>query len=427
MGFLLHFGGKVYRKAVLDNGIRVVMERIGSVHSVSLGIWVRVGSRNETPALNGISHFIEHMFFKGTAKRSAKDIAVDIDSVGGDINAFTSKEGTTFYIKVLDEFLENGIELLSDIFLHSTFPEAEIEKEKGVIKEEIKMVEDAPDDYVHDLFSEAVWGDSGLGQPILGRRNTVKGFTRDDLVGHIKKYYGTRDIVIACAGNFEPEELIASLNRHLGGLRRGSEPKQETPSGFMAGVNVHERDYAEAHICLGVQGMPQGSPDRYALSTVNTIFGAGISSILFQEIREKRGLVYAIQSFTASYLDTGLWAVYAGTGRKKVVEVAELVLKEFRGLKDSVTPAVLERAKKQIKGNLILGLESTSSRMQNLARQEIYYGRHYSIEEIMREIDSLTLGAVRELAERLSGVPAIAITVLGPVEKAKTSALLSAL
>lgn len=413
----------MFKKYHLDNGIPLVVERIDNVRSVSLGIWIKVGSRYEPREINGISHFLEHMFFKGTRRRSLRDIAVEIDSVGGDLNAFTSREATTFYVKVLDEHIDRGIDLLTDIFLHSTFPADELEKEKRIIKEEIKMVEDTPDDHIHDLFYQTIWGDETVGQSILGRRDTIKSFQRDDLMAHIKKYYGTKDTVIACAGKFEPEKLISALNQTLGGLRRGSEPKKGKKPLFMPSAAVHRKDLSEVHVCIGVEGIALVSPERYALYLLNAILGAGVSSRLFQEIREKRGLAYSIYSFIASYVDTGLWAVYAGTARKRVGEVINLIINEMKGLKDSVTGTELQRAKDQMKGNLILGLESTNNRMQNIARQEIYFGRYYSPDEIIREIDAVTLDQVKALSERLVRSDAIALTVLGPVEHSIISQL----
>lgn len=405
----------MFKKYYLENGIPLVTECIRSVHSVTLGIWVRIGSRFEPPDKNGLSHFLEHMFFKGTRKRSARDIAVEIDSIGGDLNAFTSRETTTFYVKVLDQHLNKGIDLLTDIFLHSTFPEEDIEKEKRIIKEEIKMVEDTPDDYINDLFYQDVWGNKGIGLPVLGKRETVRSFKREDIIGHIRKYYGARDIVIACAGNFDPDNLLSSLNRALGGLRRGSEPKMgETPE-FRPSVNIYQKELSEVHMCIGVKGLPQSSPERYVLYLINAILGAGVSSRLFQEIREKRGLVYSIYSFIASYIDTGLFGVYAGTSKKRVSEVIDLIVNEMKSLKDNISEDELRRAKEQIKGNLILGLESTSNRMQNLARQEIYYGRYYSPEDIIRQIEGVTLSQVKGLAERLIH-DSMAITLLGPVQ-----------
>lgn len=405
----------MFKKEHLSNGIPVVMEQLKNMRSVALGIWVKVGSRDEEFNKSGISHFLEHMFFKGTVKRTAKDIAVEIDSLGGELNAFTSKESTTFYVKILDEYLEKGIELLSDIFLHSKFPEEDIEKEKGIIKEEIKLVEDTPDDYIHDLFNQTIWGDKGLGQPVLGRRETVKSFTREDLISHIKKYYGTKDVVISCAGNFEHESVISMLSKSLGNLRRGSEPEKGPLPHFENKVDVFHKELSEAHICIGVEGIPQTSEDRYSLFVLNTILGAGVSSRLFQEVREKRGLAYSIYSFVSSYYDTGIWGIYAGVSRKRVGEVAGLILKEMHDLKSTLTEVELQRSKNQLKGNIILGLESTSSRMTNIARQEIYHGRYYSPKEIMKEVDSIKLEHIRALAEKLIKQERFSLTVYGPV------------
>jgi len=405
----------MFKKTHLENGMPVVMEQVKDVRSVALGVWVKVGSRYEPSEKNGISHFLEHMFFKGTQKRSAKDIAVDTDSMGGDLNAFTSRENTTFYIKVLDEYFDKGIELLSDIFIHSTFPEDDIEKERGIVKEEIKMVEDTPDDYIHDLFNQMIWGSKGIGQPILGSRETIKSFKREDLISHTKKHYGTKDIVIACAGNFETDSLLNALNRSFSSLRKGVEPDKEARPLFNSRIKVYGKELSEVHLCLGVEGLPQASKDRYVMFILNTLLGGGVSSRLFQEIREKRGLVYSVYSYISAYVDTGVLAVYAGTGKKKVLHVIELILKELRSLANILTDVDLERAKAQLKGNLILGLESTSSRMQNIARQEIYYGRYFSPSEIIKEINSISLAQVKELADRLLSRSEIALTVLGPV------------
>lgn len=405
----------MFTKRYLENGIPVVMEQLKNFRSFILGIWVKVGSRNESPDKNGISHFLEHMFFKGTKKRTATEISIDIDSLGGELNAFTSRENTAFYVKVLDEYIDKGVELLSDIFLHSQFLEEEIEKEKGVIKEEIKLVEDTPDDYIHDLFSKTVWGQKGLGQPVLGKRETIKGFTREDLINHVRKYYGTKDTVIACAGNFDPDHVVNLLNHYFGNLRRGSEPELFSPPLFNSEIAVYTKDLSEVHLCLGVEGLPYASEDRYTLAILNTILGAGVSSRLFQEIREKKGYAYSIFSFVSAYFDTGFWAVYAGTGRKKAVIVAELIIKEMKNLYETLSETELKRAKDQLKGNLILGLESTGSRMQSIARQEIYYKRYFSQKEIMKEIDAVTLEQARSLSKRLINDGKMSMTVLGPV------------
>ena len=415
----------MFIKQHLLNGLPVVMESLRNMRSVVLGIWVKVGSRNEPTEKNGISHFLEHMFFKGTKKRSAKDIAFEIDSLGGELNAFTARENTTFYVKVLDEYLEKGVELLTDVFLNSIFPEEDIEKEKKIIKEEIKMVEDTPDDYIHDLFNQTIWGHSELGQSILGRRETVRSFTKDDLLSHIRKYYGTRDIVISCAGNFQHEHLLSRLNKNLGNLRRGSEPERITQSDFKGQIEVFRKDLSEAHICMGVKGLSQTSEERYSLFVLNTILGAGVSSRLFQEIREKRGLAYSIYSFVSSYFDTGVWGVYAGVSRKKVQEVLELILKEMYGLKDTLNELELQRTKNQLKGNIILGLESTSSRMNNIARQEIYHDRYYSPKEMMNKIDSITLNQIKDLVEMLVKKEGFSLTVYGPVHEEALKGILS--
>ena len=407
----------MFKKEHLENGIPVVMEPISGVRSVAVGVWVKVGSRYETHEENGISHFLEHMFFKGTKKRTTRDISVDIDSLGGDLNAFTSRENTAFYIKVLDEHVDKGVDLLSDIFVNSVFPEDELEKEKKIIREEIKMVEDTPDDYIHDLFSITVWGQEGIGQPILGRRETVASFTRDHVISHIKKYYGTKDIVISCAGNFNREEMIALLNRRFGGLRHGSTPKKGIGPVFQRSIKVYSKDMSEAHICIGVPGVSQVSEERYAFFVLNTILGAGVSSRLFQEIREKRGLAYSVYSFTSSYEDAGLWGVYAGVSKKRIREVAEVIIAEMRDFSRTLTDIELERAKNHLKGNLILGLESTNSRMNNLARQEIYFGRYISPEEVLKSVDMVNMKQIRDLSDRLISDDMFAVTALGPLQK----------
>jgi len=285
------------------------------------------------------------------------------------------------------------------------------------------MVEDTPDDYIHDLFYLSVWGEEGIGQSILGKRDTIKSFSSDDLTSHVRRYYGTKDTVVACAGNFEPEKLLSELNHILGGLRRGSEPKTGIAPVFKPVTRVYSKDLSEVHSCIGVQGIAQGSGERYALYLLNAILGAGVSSRLFQEVREKRGLAYSIYSFIASYFDTGVWGVYAGSAKKRVVEVIEIIVKEMKELKDTITHDEFKRAKDQLKGNLVLGLESTNNRMQNIARQEIYHERYFSPEEIIKEIDAVTLREVKQLSEKLVGQGSIALTVLGPAQPSQLSSL----
>jgi predicted Zn-dependent peptidase len=407
----------MFKKVSLDNNIPVLIETSKDLRSVCLGIWVKTGSRYEKESKNGISHFLEHMFFKGTEGRSARDIAIESDSLGGELNAFTSTEYTLFYIKVLNEYLERAADLLTDIFLRSTFPEADVEKEKNIVLEEIKMVEDNPGDYVHDLFSKNIWGEEGLGQPILGRRETIAAFERKDLHDHIEQYYNTDNIIVACSGNFQDEALVAFLNRTMGRIKRDGGRTMNQQPRYRGGVNIITKDLSESHICVGLRGLPYGSDRRYVLHLLNTILGSGFSSRLFQNVRENRGLAYSIFSFHSAYFDTGLWAVYAGTDKSHVSEVVTLTVDEIRGLSGTVTADDLERAKSQLKGNLVLALESTSNKMTNIAKQEIYYGKYFSPDEIIRMVESVTLDDVKDLASRLAGDGQFALTVYGPVHE----------
>ncbi|RJQ20008.1 MAG: insulinase family protein [Nitrospiraceae bacterium] len=406
----------MFKKEFLDNKIPVLMETAKEARSLCIGIWVKVGARYERPDKNGVSHFLEHMFFKGTVGRTAEGIAMEIDSLGGEINALTSSEYTLFYVKVLDEYINKAEDLLTDIFLNSTFPETDIEKEKSIINEEIKMVEDTPSDYVHDLFSRNVWGETGLGMSVLGQSEIIGEFKRNDLLEHIGRFYGTENIVAACSGNFREEEFMGYLNRSLGSLQRSGEKKNEPPPEFRSGLNVISKDLSEAHVCLGVKGLPYSSEDRYSMHLLNTILGSGYSSRLFQNIREKRGLAYSIHSYHASYSDAGIWVIYAGTDRKKVSEIINITMDEMRGLHETITSDELQRAKAQLKGNLILALESTSNKMTNIAKQEIYYGKYLAPDEIIRLVDSLTLDNVKDLAQRITGDDRFALTVYGPVK-----------
>jgi predicted Zn-dependent peptidase len=407
----------MFKKITLDNNIPLLVESAREVHSLCIGIWVKAGSRYENPDISGISHFLEHMLFKGTDRRSAEDIAMEIDSLGGELNAFTSSEYTLFYIKVLDEYMEKAVDLLTDIFLNSKLPESELEKEKSIINEEIKMVEDTPTDYVFELFSQNIWGDNGLGRSILGKTETIGRFARDDLVNHVENFYGTENIIVACSGSFDEDKLVENLNRSIGRLERNCGQKNEVVPDFTSRLNVYEKDLSEAHICLGLKGMPYSSKERYTMHLLNTILGSGFSSRLFQNVREKRGLVYSIYSYHVSYFDTGLWAVYAGTDKKHVSEVINITVDEMNKLSRTITESELQRAKAQLKGNLILALESTSNMMTNIAKQEIYYKKYYSPGEIIRMVEELTLENVKGLAERLVAECPFALTVYGPVKE----------
>ncbi|MEE9523668.1 MAG: pitrilysin family protein [Thermodesulfovibrionales bacterium] len=407
----------MYHKRYLENGVPVLFEQIDGFRSVVSGIWVKTGSRHEPEELNGISHFIEHMFFKGTGTRSTEEIAKETDAMGADLNAFTSRENTTFYIKVLDDYLDRGIELLLDIFSHSEFDPDEIEKEKGIVEEEIRLTEDTPDDYVFDLFNEEIWSGNGLGRSILGTLETIGRITRDDIIDYIDKLYNVDNIIITFAGNVDIDKTMHMLNNGLSGISTTGHQIDSKRPDFNSSINIHRKDLSEVHICSGFQGIQNNSPERYAMLIINTILGSGVSSRLFQEVREKRGLVYSIHSFLSSYHDTGCFGVYAGAGEKRYREVVDLIIKESCALKDSLSSDELQRAKNQLKGNILLAIESTSARMNSLAKQEIYYGRHFTPEEIIREIEDVSLNEIKALSERVFNRDKMAITLLGPVEE----------
>ena len=390
---------------------------LGHTHSACIGLWVKTGSRFERPEKSGISHFLEHMFFKGTKSRSQRDIAFEIDSLGGDLNAFTSKETTTFYIKVLDEYLERALELITDIFMNSVFPEDEMEREKLIVLEEIKMVEDTPDDHIHDLFSEFIWQGDALGRKILGTHQTVMSLERNDLLSYIEEFYHAGNLVISSAGNISHETMEAMLNETLGKIESRQSTTEIGKPSFKSGINVYRKDHAEVHLCLGSEGIEQASEQRYCILLLNSIVGSGVSSRLFQKIREQRGLAYNVYSFVSSYYDTGVFGVYVGTSPERYQEVIDLIVEELTGLSRTLKEDELNRAKRQLRGNLLLAMESTTGRMNNIARQEIYYGRYYCAEEILEAIDRVTLDEARQLAERLfSEKDRFALTVLGPVK-----------
>lgn len=408
----------MYRKDTLANGIRVVSETLPKSRSVSIGVWVKVGSRHERPEQGGVSHFIEHLFFKGTEKRTAKDIAIEMDALGGELNAFTSQETTTYYAKVLDEHLPTAVDILSDILLSSKFDPVEMEKERKVILEEIKGVEDTPDDYIHELFTGTVWPDNSLGRPILGTRETIRALRHGDILSYIEQYYSPREIVISAAGNFEHARLIDLLNASFGRLTRPGTPKQETAPRFMKAIQVKKKQLEQVQVCLGCRGIPYTHDDRYVIMALNTVMGSGMSSRLFQEVREQNALAYSIYSYVTAYRDAGLLTVYAGTDPSNALQAVSLILREMKKLKDEgITPAEEKRIKTQIKGNLVLALESSNSHMSRIARQEIYFGKYVSTDEVIRGVERVTAEQVRDMALRMFAPENLSLCILGPVSR----------
>src|SRR3990172_229498 len=407
-----------FRKEHLDNGIRLVAERIPTVKSVSLGIWVCVGSRDEDEIEAGISHFTEHMFFKGTAHRSAHDIALEMDALGGELNAFTTREKTTFYVKVLDEHIAKGIEIISDLFLHSSMNRKDMEKEKLVVLEELKMVEDDPEDYIHDMHAKLVWDGNPLARPIVGSVETIKGLNRESMLDFIGLHYHPANIVISAAGNFEFSNLLKLINKSFGKLRRKVTDNKRVQPVLKNGLVVKNKSVEQIHLCLGTLGLSQNDKKRYALYALNSILGSSMSSRLFQEVREKRGLVYSIYSYLSSFTDSGVMNIYAGTSKESLPLVLELVLKEIKKIRrNGISRREMNRVKNQMKGNLMLGLESTSNRMSRIARDEIYSGRFYTTDDIIREINRITPSQIQRLVNDLFKSEYLSLAILGPVKK----------
>jgi predicted Zn-dependent peptidase len=408
--------GSGYQRTVLDNGIRVITEKIPYLRSVSIGVWVMIGSRDEQPDENGISHFIEHLLFKGTEKRTAFDIAKEIDSVGGTLNAFTGREYTCFYAKVIDHNLPLAIDLLSDIFLNSVMDLKDVEKERMVILQEIKMVEDTPDDYVHDLFNRVCWGDHPLGFPIYGNSELVQSFQRDQLYRFFKENYPPDRIIVCAAGNLEHQEVVDLIDETFGKIPKSNKTRTRNKPDPISTTNVWKRDLEQVHFCLGTKGLQYNHSLRFASYVLNTILGGGMSSRLFQEIRENRGLAYSVYSYLPTYIDAGLVVVYAGTNEGAFQEVIDLVLKEFKRLKNEpLKHEELETAKEQLKGNLLLSLESSDNLMTRLAKNEIYFKSYLPVATILKGIDEVKEETVQRLAGDIFDERFFCLTVLGPM------------
>lgn len=379
----------------------MVLENIPTVRSVAIGIWIGTGSRNETPELNGISHFLEHMFFKGTKTRSAREIAESFDSIGGQVNAFTSKEYTCYYAKVLDTHAPFALEVLADMFFNSTFDEEELLKEKNVVYEEIKMYEDTPDDIVHDLLSKAVYQNHPLGYPILGTEDTLQTFTGDTLKQYMKDAYTPENVVISIAGNIS-DAFIKEVESYFGSYQGQRAVQPDQKPNFNINQITRKKETEQAHLCIGFDGLQVGHDDIYELIVLNNILGGSMSSRLFQEVREQRGLAYSVFSYHSAYQDSGIVTIYGGTGAKQLDVLFETIQETLAKLKQNgITEKELNNSKEQLKGSLMLSLESTNSRMSRNGKNELLLSRHRSLDEIIEQIDLVTKAEVDKMANNI--------------------------
>lgn len=404
-------------KTVLSNGVKIISKKIPHVRSVSMGVWVSVGARDETQEQSGLSHFIEHMIFKGTARRSAYQIAKEFDAIGGQTNAFTSMEYTCYYAKVMDTHLDTMVEILSDIFLNSMFEAQEVERERPVIFQEIGMVEDNPEEYIHQLSSQNFWGDHPLGRSILGTRENILNFDARTIKDFFLRFYHPERILIAAAGNVRHEGIIDLVGPAFESIHNGRKiPSREMPR-IRPKAQAFHRDLEQAHISLSTLGLPITHPRRFAFSLMNTILGGNMSSRLFQEIRENRGLAYSVYSYMASHVDTGMFGVYAGVKPDDVLETIELLTRAMRRLKDQpVSAAELSDAKEYTKGNLYMATESVDNQMVRLAQNEIHFDDYIPIQKVVDNIEAVTADEIQELAEDLFKSEQASLTMLGPVE-----------
>jgi predicted Zn-dependent peptidase len=409
------------RREVLDNGLIILTERLPHVRSLSMGIWIKSGSRHEIPEQNGISHFLEHLLFKGTRSRNAQQIAMDIDSIGGQLDAFTSREYVGFYAKILDEHLRDAFDLLSEIVLHPRFPAAEVERERNVICEEINMTEDAPADLVHDIFTENFWRGHPLGRPISGTKAIIRSLSRRAIASYFRKVYSPSNMLVVAAGHLQHEEFVDLVQRHFGSQRSSRNGLISRAPEVHKSLKIrHKRELEQSHICLGTIAPPISSEQRYAASVLSNILGGGLSSRLFQNIREKRGLVYAIFSSLNLYMDAGMLMIYAGMSRESVPVVIELILQECQKLcSEMVHDDELRRAKENIKGALVLGLESTSSHMTHLAQQEIYFRRCYTLKEILARVERVTPEDLVSVARDILQDRYLSLAAIGNLEGIK--------
>ena len=386
----------------LPSGLLVVTESMSRVETVSIGAYVAAGTRNEDAVDNGASHFLEHMAFKGTARRSAAEIAIEVENVGGHINAYTAREQTAYYLKLLKEDLALGADIIGDILTHSTFAPEELERERGVILQEIGQANDTPDDIIFDKFQETAFPGQPMGRPTLGTEDGIKAMSRAQLTGYMHRHYAAGNTLIAAAGNLEHRDVVDLVQKHFADLPSELPPAYEA-SVYTGGEYREERDLDQVHIVLGFPSVPFTDPDYYAALLLSTLLGGGMSSRLFQEIREKRGLVYSIYSFASPFLDSGLFGIYAGTGEEEARELMPVTLEELRHVQRTVTPDELARARAQVKANLLMSLESTGSRCEQLARQMQVFGRILPTAESVARLNAVDLDAIRRVATRIFG------------------------
>jgi predicted Zn-dependent peptidase len=405
----------MYQKQQMKNGIRVVTEEIPYVNSVSVGIWVKVGSRNETININGVSHFIEHMLFKGTQNRSAKEIANSIDKIGGQLNAFTSKESTCYYAKVLDSHFDIALDVLADMFLNSSFVKEEIEKEKGVIMEEINMYEDSPEDLVHDLFTQGVWSGNPLGMSILGTEDSLNGLNRDKMFDYYKANYTPENIVISVVGNIKHEAVVEKVEKQFGNMKSPAKKHVIIEKPVFDPIRItRNKETEQVHLCLGFEGVETDNESFYPLLTMNNIFGGAMSSRLFQNIREDKGLAYSVFSYPSSYQDCGLYSIYAGMKPTQLKTVTQLIMEEIHEMMHKgLTEEELYDSKEQMKGSYTLGLESTSGRMISIGKSELMYNRIYSPAEVLEKIDRVDMDSVNNSIKKVFDLNRMGGSVIG--------------
>ncbi len=399
----------------LPNGLTVITEQMQHIRSASIGIWLQTGSRDEDPEWNGISHFIEHMVFKGTKNRTAEEIARQVDSIGGNMDAFTAKECICFNVKVLDEHVPTALDILSDLVLNPVFDAQDIARERGVIMEEIKMDEDNPDYLVHEIFTQNFWKDHPLGKPILGTKETVKRFERNSVLDAYTHRFAPGNIIVSAAGNLDHDQFVELVKTQFEHMKPQSNGFHSTaPKTFSRIILRNKKALEQVQLCIGVPAYPIAHEKRHAGYILNTLLGGGMSSRLFQNIRERQGLAYSIYSDLNPYRDTGCLAVYAGTSLASAAKVVQSVVQEFRKLKvESVPEEELRRAKAQLKGSLMLSLESSTSRMSNLARQEMYFERFYDLDELIERIEAVTIEDLTNLANEFFKPESVAVTALG--------------